>query len=529
MAKISSRTKKPQKSTKNPPKNLLNPPPNRSKRPLIVGGSLLVLIVLTIAVTISLSKSPISALIAFAKSDDSLNDLKSSPSAALLSASTGDAKAETFRASGDNLGQALSRLSDRVQQSEDYKNYKYFRLDVAPFSPTIAKTIVENFPALSEHSYFLASGSHPKKLTDPTSPTDSDITNMLMGSSYYLASQVEDDGQFAYGHYLDTDEDIEGYSIPRHAFTLMAMIKTYTLSHDQYLLSKIESALDYLKNFTLVYDPDDSPRSYVTNFEKTEISLASTALTALAYADYENVTGSNRYHDNIERLVNGINAAHIVPDPNSSCVNKYLYFQALNLDFTIINDTEYYSRWYDGQATYALVEASKALNDPSLLDDALINLDAFIEKNYAAEEFTHWTLYAAASYLKARPESDQKYYQLVIDSMTPALSYLKDSTDMDSTGLESLVLTKQTLDLASEQGIALELPASFEDDLASALAHQLSAAAAAYRPISSTIFSAHPAAYANSFVVSSDHDRSRIDDNAHPMNALYNYLNLNTK
>lgn len=498
-----------------------------SIRKLFLGLGLAAAIVLLVFLAVvNSSRSTLGSLINFAKSDKSLDDFRHSSSVAIISASTGESKAETFRASGDSLDQALSRLTKRVKAAPDYPNYRYFRLDVAPFSQNAARLIIENFPDISEHSYFIAHGSGAISMQDiKLGPKD-----MLAGASNYLAGQVQDNGKFIYGHYMDTGEEIEGYSIPRHAGTLTSMLNAYSVSRDSFLLSKITMALDYLKGF-IVYDEKSGQRlALVADDDGERLTLVSTSLAALAFAGYANITGLDTYNDVLNALINGINSLkRLEPGKNkyeSECLDQYIYNQELYLDFSQGSDIDNYSRWYDGQATYALVEASKALNDESLLDLASNNINAFIEGGYASDEHTHWTIYATASYLFERPDSDSRYYHLVTSAVSRLFPRLINISSSAPTRFESVTLAAMVISIAEEQNISLDLPDTLLAEINTSINKQLAAASLTYRPIHYAIFSHKPTEYANSFVVTSDKGRSRIDDNQHVINALYNYLVL---
>jgi len=361
----------------------------------ITRGIILLIIALAI-ITLAIffrPKDPLSALADLARQDQ---PERATLTAVIISASSGSQKADTFTSTQTTFDAALSSALNQTTQSPDYKDYKLFRIDIAyGVDATNIRTIIENLPTLTDHSYFTSPTQPPIKLSkDPPELSHSKILDLIRQNAFYIAYDIDDDGKFLYGRNILTDEELDGYSINSHAGATAALLRAYSLSHDAFLLEQAEKAISYLTNF-IVNSVADPTLAYTQNADATFIDFGATAASAIVLTDYRYVTGDSSYNDLLQQLLNGLESMYVGDD----CL---LYDQELELDLTPRNN--FLDGVYNAQATYALIRAYHIFQDETYLDQAARNIDFMLEREYTTKA-PYWFPLAVQAYNAVTPDT----------------------------------------------------------------------------------------------------------------------------
>jgi len=338
-------------------------------------------------------KDPLSALADLASQDQ---PERATLTAVIISASSGSQTADTFTSTQTTFDAALSSALDKITQSPDYKEYKLFRIDVVyGADATNIRTIIENLPTLTDHSYFTSPTQPPIKLSaDLPELSHSKISDLIQQNALYLARDVDEDGKFLYGRNILTGEELADYSINAHTGATAALLRAYSLSHDAFLLEQAEKTISYLINF-IVNSVADPTLAYTQNAETTAIDLGATASSAIVLADYRDITDDTSYDELLQQLLNGVESMYIGDD----C---HLYGQELELDLTPRGN--FLDGIYNAQATYALIRAYNIFEDKAYIDQAARNIDFMLEREYTTKA-PYWFPLAVQAYNAVTPDT----------------------------------------------------------------------------------------------------------------------------
>lgn len=269
---------------------------------------------------------------------------------------------------------------------------------------------------------------------------------LIMNASGFLEEQVREDGSFVYGIYQRFDNEINNYNIVRHAGTIWALICRYRLTADKALAEKIERTIGYMLE-SMIYD--DRGRAYLYEEKSDEIKLGGCGI-AVALTEYMDVFENEQYRDVCIALGNGI----LTMLGQSSGV----YYHVLNRDFS--RKEEFYTIYYDGEATFALCRLYGLTEDPVWLDATEAAVEHFIDKDYTQYR-DHWVAYfmnEITKYITNR----QEYFVFALENAQKNLKTIKNRDRTAPTNLELLMSVFELYDRMVQNGQPVE---DFDFDL----------------------------------------------------------------
>ena len=258
-----------------------------------------------------------------------------------------------------------------------------------------------------------------------------DITSKLLmeasrAAGDYLIRAIKPSGKFVYVYNPRTDEESESYNLTRHAGTLYAMACLLHKTKDPVLLNRIQLALEWLlkeniercrlpNTQSIGIDHQSTRRCVVEEAadETRSAKLGLNALTLLAISEFvaaskhfENSHKSqNEHYMNVARdLADYIQAAQ---NSDGSFVQKIQYYPTFELD------SDFYVRYYQGEATFALSRFYGVSGQVGLqqrqewLDVAEAAARYIVDENWnvADAEFVddHWLMYGLAELHRCDP------------------------------------------------------------------------------------------------------------------------------
>lgn len=238
---------------------------------------------------------------------------------------------------------------------------------------------------------------------------DTEIYQLIKQSTHFLASQIKENGQFAYGYFPCFSKKIKTYNILRHASTLYAMAEGYELLRDQNILRAIEGGIRYLIDHSIVYYDD---RAYVVDVANdSEIKLGSNAHAILALTKLMEVTGSDQYLDIVRDLGKAILWMQ-KDDGGFLHVWDYPSF-ALKDAFRTV--------YYDGEAVFALLRLYGLDRQNQWLEAVKKSFDYLIEHDYW-QYHDHWLSYAANELTMYAPED--QYFMFGLKNCQGKLNFI---------------------------------------------------------------------------------------------------------
>ena len=379
-----------------------------SKRPILRTVILLVALIGTILLTLAFRpKPPVYALADLARADRPEQDTLTT---VIISASAGDTKAESLHVTAATLESALEATIQKVITSPNYSSYTHFRLDVAygGDAANSVKLIKSLSTTITEHTYFASPDYTPAKIPANPTFTPAQISDFIYKNAQFLANQLDDNGRFVFGVNISTSEPLlSNYTTNEHSLAISALLRAYSLSHDSQFLAKAELALDYLLDF-LVTSSANPTQAFIKTSDNTSLDLGATALTAIALSDYQDITGNTKYSDILRALVNGTEEMHTRGGLD------FLYTHQLSSSdgtFDILYPTgSLPNSPYDVHATYALLRATKTLNDATLITLAERNLDHIMVDETYITSATYWIVQSIKLYEQSTGSNSAKSY-----------------------------------------------------------------------------------------------------------------------
>ncbi len=377
--------------------------------------------------------------------------------------------------------------------------------------------IPKTFRLFKTQGYFAENTAYAMKLTSGSYANtgkrelkaDRETIEMLAGrSSSYLKSICGSDGKFVYGYYPIDNEEIEGYSILRHAGTVWNLIMQYDMCRDESLVPVIKSGLKYLKKF-IQYK--DKKTAFV--IDGNMLNIGGNGLALLAYTMYAEVFGSSEYNSLIRALARGVIFMQNKDGSFTHSLNKDTYKVA----------QKYIIIYYDGEAAFGLLKAYSVLGDKSFLEAARKAADYFVEKDYVSEH-SHWMGYVFNEITKYCPE--EKYFEFGLknvdtDNYSADMMNLKAGANSVSETLNAAFeMYDRLMDSGVECGYLEEFDAKL---LVRAVMKRASYGLNYFMFPEYAMYFAAPDTVLNSFAVREDSFRIRIDDIQHFMDGYYLY------
>ena len=216
----------------------------------------------------------------------------------------------------------------------------------------------------------------------------------------YVLRQIRKTGQFHYQYYplRDRHSPPGDYSLPRHAGTTWFLSLAYgALGHERYKSGAVR-AIKYLGANAVPYACRETPYACVGH--DGAANLGSAALTVVAIAEYQRVTGDRTFEDLARRL--GRFITWMQKESGDFCHQYHPARREKNCDDILL--------YYTGEASLALAKLYEATGDEAYLEpleramDFLVGpkYDFFMGQFFISED--HWTCIAA----EALPEKLRK-------------------------------------------------------------------------------------------------------------------------
>lgn len=261
-----------------------------------------------------------------------------------------------------------------------------------------------------------------------------EIFDIIKNSANRLISMINYDGSYIYGIRTNSHTIINSYNILRHAGSTYSLIKYYAINPSEELKAKIENAINYLlNNFTM----EINDKLYVIEKKTSEIKLGGNALALLMLSEYQKVFESDKYLPYSLKIANAI---------MSMQNNDGSYNHVLNLDLSI--KETYRTVFYDGEATFALINLYDINKDEKLYNAAKRAIDYFIDHNYLKYR-DHWQSYAINSFL--RYNNEKKYSDYALNNYLYNKSSFEVNKKFSPILLELLLQTNNSYILCTEE------------------------------------------------------------------------------
>jgi hypothetical protein len=213
----------------------------------------------------------------------------------------------------------------------------------------------------------------------------------------YLQNAIGADGRFAYRYSPERNAADDDYNLLRHAGTVYSMLELYELTEDTVLLDAARRGIRYLLQFVRPFEGDSSNASILVSEDK--VKLGGIALTLLALAKHQAVTGDDQYLALMRRLARYIRQSQ---RPDGSFVSMRFYP-------SMAERTDFESQYYPGEAILALLRLHALDPQPDWLDIAERGALYLItirdrDRHYTQLPHDHWLLYALNELYRQRPD-----------------------------------------------------------------------------------------------------------------------------
>lgn len=349
---------------------------------------------------------------------------------------------------------------------------------------------------------------HGRRSTKQLTP---DAVFELVGNAgNYLASQVNQTGEFNYGWFACFDKKIKHYNSLRHASTTYSMLEAYELTGDKTILEAATSTLTYLEQ-NFIYEKDEL--AFLIEPGLREVKLGGSAATLLALTKYMKITGTKTYLPLSRKIANAI----ISLQEENGKFTHVLEYPSLEVKdiFRII--------YYDGEAVFGLLRLYEIDRDSKWLEAAAKSFDQFIRDDYW-QNHDHWLSYCANEITKYIP--DEAYYEFGMKNAFDNLPFIYGRETTFPTFLELTVATKEmSLRMETEdlQKLLHDYPlAELEKTITKRAIYQLNG----YFYPELAIYYKNPARIDGSFFIRHQSFRVRIDDVEHNISGYVRYHHL---
>lgn len=238
------------------------------------------------------------------------------------------------------------------------------------------------------------------RVINPPPQTVDDYRAAALDGVRWLERMLQPTGRFHYDYDPLADSPFDyGYSLPRHSGSAYFLAFAHRKTGDAVAREAARRALDYVVQLEL-RKCGEAPGRCVG--QGSVVDAGSAALTAVAMAEYERGTGEGKYLEPLRQITEFLTW---LQEPDGDFVHLYDVSQNHRFPERLL--------YYSGEATLALVEAYRVLQDPALLDRIRAALDFLTTQNWSffgsayfyGEE--HWT--CIASY-EAFPEVQSDAY-----------------------------------------------------------------------------------------------------------------------
>ena len=337
-------------------------------------------------------------------------------------------------------------------------------------------------------------------------PSDKKLDNVITNSINRLIAMLGDDGKFVYGYRANLGTVMPSYSNTRHAGASYSLVKYYEHTKDESLKEKIELSIDYLIKNCLVKRNNNT--YYVIDDKKQEFILGTTSLTLLAITEYQIAFNETKYSDIAEGLANGI----ITFQQKDGS-----YIHSMNTDYTLKD--EFIIVYYDGEATYALLNQYKVTKNKKYFDAAKAAVDMFISKNYTDYK-DQWVAYSMYNFIQY--DHSEKYIEFTFQNYTDNDFFKIDS--FRPVNIELLMCIYNSYKYLVDNKIESDALGSIDlDDLKKTIIYHRDLVLSYYIDDYYAMYFKNPELSKYGFVCLDDNFRMRIDDIQHPIAGLIMY------
>ena len=340
-------------------------------------------------------------------------------------------------------------------------------------------------------------------------PEDKDLNELVRLSAGTLLTMLKDNGMFIYGYHANTNKAIESYNILRHAGAIYSLIKYYEVSKNEELKEPIDLAFSYLIKNCLI--KKDKNTYYVLEYKDQELKLGGNALALLAMTEYQLAFNDTRYYDTAIKLANGI---------LSFQGKEGTYTHVFNLDYSVKDYTR--TTYYDGEATYALLNLYKLNNNKKYYDAAKRTVDMFIRENYTQYK-DQWVAYSMNSILQY--DTNDEYIKFTLDNYN--LNDFDSILNFKPINLELLMNVYDSYNYLLKNNKDNEYVKKFDiDKLKKSIKYHKDLLLKYYISDYYALYFTNPESVKDGFMSIEDDFRMRIDDIQHSISGLMLYSKM---
>lgn len=333
--------------------------------------------------------------------------------------------------------------------------------------------------------------------------------DVILKASEYLHGMLKPDGEYVYGYFPISGNEIDNYNILRHTGSTWALINLYRMSGDDSVVSSIDAAINYLVEGSIEHTSTNA--AYVIEQKAGEVKLGGNGLAVIMLTEYMDVFGTKEYVELVRALADGI--LNLQEEDGA-------YYHVLEYPGYAPKE-QFRTVYYDGEATFALTRAYTYTGDQRYLEGAARAVEYFIANDY--EKYRdHWVSYSMNEITKYI--DDPRYYEFAMRNVGSNLDYMYGRATLHPTYLELLMAGWQTHERMIEKGVQADYELDmqfFAETIYQRVFHMLNGI---FYP-ELAMYMVSPAAITDAFFVRDDSFRIRIDDIQHYIGGNYFYIN----
>jgi UDP-N-acetylmuramyl pentapeptide synthase/D-alanine-D-alanine ligase-like ATP-grasp enzyme/acylphosphatase len=344
-----------------------------------------------------------------------------------------------------------------------------------------------------------------------------EVFALIRSGANFLARQVQESGQFTYGHFPCFGRTIPSYNALRHASSIYSMLEAWELTRDESLLAAIRRALEYLIHTLIRRYPLTDGRTLAFNVDiNGEIKLGANAVSLLALVKYDELTGDIRHRLLLEQLALGI--SHM----QNTETGKFVH--VLDADNLSVKEA-FRIIYYDGEAAFGLMRLYGLTRDSRWLAIVERAFDYFIQADHWRHH-DHWLSYCANELTLYKPE--EKYFRFAVQNIASYLDFILRRETTYPTLLElSMAFEAMLQRIESDHPHMRHLLAGLDiDKFQHALHHRAHTQLNGFFWPELAMYFAKPQTVLGSFFIRHHSFRVRIDDIEHYLSGYVAYWRM---